>query len=37
MDVNEIVILDNMIFFYYQVSGDLNEEESIFISRNPNN
>ena len=38
MDINETVISDNMIlFFNYQVSVDLNEQKSIFMSRNPKN
>ena len=37
MDINETVILDNMIIFIYQVSVDLNEQKSIFMSRNPKN
>ena len=36
VDINETVILDNTIlFFNYQVRVDLNEQKSIFISRNP--
>ena len=36
MDIDEVVILDKMIFFYYQDFIDLDEKNNYFLARNRN-